>query len=237
MECSTDKQLYDQFGPLEPELVVREDGQPLSPGVPSHVYSPIWMRKPSDELLLSDAKLLLTDFGTAYCPHEEHRFESRTPLQIRPPEVRFELTKPLSFASDIWSLGCVMWAILGTKPFLGSWLFGPESAVSARLDALGLMPNEWWDEFEAEAKAESFDGNGRPKPGRGVWTFEQRFEDSIQQPRREDGMEIITEEEKKAIFQMIRGMLKFRPAERLTAKQVLDTEWMRKWALPEAEKS
>jgi hypothetical protein len=35
---------------------------------------------------------------------------------------------------------------------------------------------------------------------------------------------------------MLRWMLAFRPGDRPTAKQVLETEWMREWALPECEK-
>lgn len=234
----TDQQLYGQYDSPEPELVVREDEQTLpSPGVPAHVYTPIWMGKPSNKISLGESKLLLADFGTAFCPDEESRFDSYTPLEIRPPEARFEPTKPLAFASDVWSLGCMIWAILGVKPFLGAWLFGPESAAAAQIDALGPMPDEWWEKWEARTKTESFDGNGKPKPGRGVWTFEQRFEDSIQQPRKEGGMEMIAEDERRAIFEMVRGMLKFSPGDRVSAHQVLETEWMRRWAIPEAEKS
>ncbi|TQN65402.1 Serine/threonine-protein kinase spk-1 [Colletotrichum shisoi] len=99
------KQLYEELDPPEPEPVVRVDGQPLSPGVPPHVYPPIWLGKPGDEFTLLEVKLVLADFGTAFCPAQESRFESYTPLQIRPPEARFEPTTPLSYASDIWSLG------------------------------------------------------------------------------------------------------------------------------------
>ena len=131
----------------------------------------------------------------------------------------------------------MIWAILGVKPFLGSWLFGPESATAAQIDALGPMPDEWWKKWEAKIKTEYFSANGIPTPGREVWTFEQRFEDSIQQPRREGGMETISEDEREAIFEMIRAMLKFSPCDRMSAQQVLETEWMEKWAIPRAEKT
>jgi serine/threonine-protein kinase SRPK3 len=195
------------------------------------------MGKPNHEILLRDSKLLLADFGTAFCPDEESRFGSYTPLQIRPPEARFKPTNPLGLASDIWSLGCMIWAVLGVKPFLGSWLFEPDSAVASQIEALGPHPDDWWQSREAKTKASSFDGNGKPTLGREVWTFEQRFEDGIQQPRREDGMEVIAQDEREAIFEMIKGMLMFSPRDRLSAQQVLEMRWMRQWAIPEAEKS
>ena len=97
------------------------------------------------------------------------------------------------------------------------------------------MPDEWWERWEG--KSRRFVGNGKPKEGREVWTFEQRFEDAIQAPRRRRGTEGMDEEERDALFDMVRGMLVFRPGDRLSASQVLTTEWMRKWAIPEAEKT
>ncbi|KAL2757740.1 hypothetical protein ACRALDRAFT_2132401 [Sodiomyces alcalophilus JCM 7366] len=228
------KQLYDTFDSPDPEPVIRVDKQPLtSPGVPLYVYSPIWLREPGDEILLPEAKVLLADFGTAFCPTQESRFESYTPLQIRPPEARFEPTVSLSYASDIWSLGCMIWAILGVRPFLDTWLFGPDDATADQVDALGQMPDEWWETWEGRSKR--FIANGTPKEGREVWTFNGRFEDAIQAPRRRRGTEVMCEEERDALFEMIRGMLVFRPRDRLSASQVLGTQWMRKWAIPEAE--
>jgi serine/threonine protein kinase len=45
------------------------------------------------------------------------------------------------------------------------------------------------------------------------------------------------EDERDALFELVRGMLVFRPSDRLSASQVLESEWMRKWALPKARES
>ncbi|KAF6793394.1 protein kinase domain-containing protein [Colletotrichum sojae] len=214
-------QLYQEFDPPEPEPVVRVDGQPLSPGVPPRVYPPIWL-----------AKLVLADFGTAFCPAQESRFESYTPLQIRPPEARFEPTTPLSHASVIWSLGCMIWGILGVRPFLDNWLFGPDDATADQVDALGPLPDEWWEAWEGKTK--QFSENGKPREGREVWTFDQRFHDAIQEPRRRRGLEAMSDPERDALFEMIRGMLVFKPGGRLRAEEVLRSDWMRTYAIPEA---
>ncbi|KAI1123934.1 kinase-like domain-containing protein [Nemania abortiva] len=231
----SDKQLDEKLGPPHPQPVHRQDGKSLTSGVPSHVFWPAWLGRPSDQISLSDAKLILCDFGVAFCPEKESRFESYTLLQSRPPEARFDPETPLSFASDIWSLGCAIWAILGIKQFLSGWLFSEDDATGDQVDALGPLPPEWWEKWER--RHVQFMENGQPKENREPWSWDQRFEDCIQRPRREYGMEALDEKEKDAFFQMVRSMLSFRPEDRPSARQVLNASWMKNWAIPAYEKS
>ncbi|TQN73124.1 Serine/threonine-protein kinase spk-1 [Colletotrichum shisoi] len=155
--------------------------------------------------------------------------------EIRPPEARFEPLKPLSFASDIWSLACTIWAILGQRPFLDTFLISQDDATSDQVDALGPLPPEWWEKWETRSR--KFAGNGKPKEGRLAWSWDQRFEDSIQEPRRDEGMETLEERERDALFDMVRWMLAFRPEDRPSARQVLETAWMKNWAIPARDKT
>ena len=231
----SEEQLYDKFGAPEPEPVVRLDGKPLLPNVPSHAISPVWLGGPSENVALSDAKVLLIDFGVAFRPSEKSKFQSYTPLEIRPPEALFEPTTPLSFASDIWSLACTIWAIVGQRSLFDSLLATQDDITCEQVDALGCLPLEWWERWEARSR--KFTKACLPVEGRSVWPWDQRFEDSIQEPRRDKGMATIDTKEKDALFAMMRWMLAFRPNDRPTAKQVLETSWMRDWALPECEKT
>lgn len=49
-------------------------------------------------------------------------------------------------------------------------------------------------------------------------------------------MPVFDAKERAAIFDMLRPMLSFKPENRSTTKQILETEWMVKWALAEYEK-
>ncbi|EEH03680.1 protein kinase [Histoplasma capsulatum G186AR] len=62
-------------------------------------------------------RVLLSGAGEAFAPASHHRQaqDSHTPLGIRPPEAIFEPDSPLSFAADIWSLGLLIWRVLGLK--------------------------------------------------------------------------------------------------------------------------
>jgi len=55
----------------------------------------------------------------------------------------------------------------------------------------------------------------------------------VQRYRREqEAMGVFGEEETRAILELMRGMLRFKPEERMTIQEVLRSEWMTKWALP-----
>ncbi|OOG00508.1 hypothetical protein ASPCADRAFT_502804 [Aspergillus carbonarius ITEM 5010] len=217
-QLSTDE-LYEKYGAPELEPVVRLDGKVLPSGVPSHSIFPIWLGEASDKLLLADATILLTDFGEAFSPSQEERFESHTPLVIRPPEAGFEPTRPLSFPSDIWTLACSIWEILGQRSLFEGFL--------ATEDYMIREQGRW------SARYDKFHENGNPKNRELLRTWADRFADSVQEPRQKRTMPVIEPEESEAIFSLLRSMLSFRPDDRPTAKQVSESEWMVKWALPE----
>ncbi|KAM7215302.1 Serine/threonine-protein kinase [Rhypophila decipiens] len=217
----TVQQLYEQFGAPDPQPVVllKETGEetrqsdsepsPLPPGVP---------RRP---LSLSEAKIILTDFGVAFRPEDKSRLESYTPLVSRPPEALFEPTVPLSFASDIWSLGCVIFEIMGHRSLIDGILATQNRVTTQHVHLLGKPPAEWWARWQSREND--------------VWNWERRFKGWVQSPRREYGMEVMGQEEAHAFMDMLKTMVVWRPQERPTAEDVVDMEWIKKWAIPAYE--
>lgn len=232
------EQLYANFGAPEPEPVVRLDGKPISSaaGIPSYAVPPVWLGMVSDEITLNEAKLLLGDFGVAFRPSDKSRFESYTPLVIRPPEAFFEPMTPLSFASDIWSLGCTIFELLAHRSLIDGILAPQDEITAQQVHLQGPPPSEWWDNWEQRSKW--FDETGRPLSNEcDIWTWDRRFEQWVQDPRQSCGMGVISEEEKAALFELLHWMLAWRPTERPNAGEVLDTAWMKRWALPAYEEA
>ncbi|OJI83109.1 hypothetical protein ASPTUDRAFT_57076 [Aspergillus tubingensis CBS 134.48] len=227
------EQLYEKYGAPELDPVVHLDGKQLPPGVPSHGIAPIWLGEPSEKITLPEARILLTDFGEAFSS-EEAKYESHTPLVNRPPESRFEPNKPLSFSSDIWSLACTIWTIIAQRPLFEGFLATEDYMTREHVDTLGILPPEWWNRWDA--RPDNFTEDGRPTKRNLNRSWDDRFEDSVQLPRQEVGMPLFDAEESDAIFAMLRPMFAFRPEHRSTTKQILESEWMVKWALPEYEK-
>lgn len=152
----------------------------------------------SEKLTLLEARLWLNNFGETFRPSGEDgetKFESHTPLSVRPPEFLFAAPKraPVSFSSNIWMLACAVWAILGQRPLFESFLGDQDTIMCEQIDALGRShdgPLEWRERWEAYPKFCS--KGGEPLAGRAVRSLEDRFEDGIQQPRRNLGMEHVS---------------------------------------------
>lgn len=105
-------EIYAKCGEPDLEPVVHLDGKPLPPRVPSHGITSIWLGEASENIPLTESRLLIADFGESFRPFEEKRYESHTPFVTRPPETWFEPTRPFSFEADIWTFACCIWTII-----------------------------------------------------------------------------------------------------------------------------
>ena len=234
-------QLYEEYGEPEEILVTRTDGKPLTPNVPSMAVIPLNLasEKTAEEFSLADTRILLNDFGEAYAPAApEPRHlgkDCHTPLGSRPPEARFEPDAPLSYPADIWGLALAIWEILGMKAMFSNEFTTLDEVTAQQVDVLGPMPSRWWDSWDERARL--FGEDGRSLEDR--WpTLDVAFEEFVQKYRRKwPEVGIFGDDEAAAILDLMRRMLAVRPEERLTAEEVLGSEWMRKWVLPDVERS
>ncbi|QKX53242.1 uncharacterized protein TRUGW13939_00318 [Talaromyces rugulosus] len=227
-------ELYEKYGQPNVEQFVRLYGKPLSGGVPTHGVVPISLGKESELVPLSEAKIFVTDFGESFLPSITQRHHSNTPGILAPPETYFMPHEPLSFPSDIWTLACTLWEIIGQRPLFEGFNPSSDWMIKEHVDALGKLPCDWWQKWDArqrwftEEAKRTYEGAGRQ--------LANRFVDSIQEPRRESTMEDIGEAEKSALLAMLRGMLAFKPNERLPVTEIIESQWMLRWALPVLEK-
>ncbi|KOC15951.1 hypothetical protein AFLA70_169g002291 [Aspergillus flavus AF70] len=225
-ELSTET-IYKEYG--EPEFVPvnRLDGQKLPPaGVSEYGVVPIWLGEASENTSLPESRILLSDFGEAFSPAQEDKFESHTPLLIRPPEARFEPTKPLTFSSDIWSLACTIWDIIAQKTLFEGIMTDEDDMTCQQIGLLGPLPTEWQEKHGESIHQSKYLNR----------SLEDRFKNTVQQARIEARMPSFKSDEQDALLSMLHSMLCFQPEHRPSAQQVLESEWMVKWALPEYEK-
>ncbi|KMU92026.1 hypothetical protein CIHG_09834 [Coccidioides immitis H538.4] len=205
------EQLYETYGKPQAVPVTRCDGKPLPPNVPATAVIPHHLGKDAEEFSLSDAEVLLSDFGEAFSPALNVRLgeSCHTPLAMRPPEARFEPQSPLSFFSRYLESGHNN---LGNSWHEGDFQY-------------------WWERWDE--RGQFFNQDGHPREDRDVWPpIDEAFEEGIQRYRRKRGMGVFEVDETAAILDLMRRMLAFRPEQRPTAEEILKSEWMVKWALP-----
>ncbi|RHZ59771.1 hypothetical protein CDV55_105607 [Aspergillus turcosus] len=207
------EQLYEEYGQPETVTITERDGKPLPPNVLEKAVIPLYLGKNAEEIL-----------PIRHMPG-------------RPPEARFEPEAPLSYSADIWSLATTIWDILGMKAIFSSDFATVDEMVAQQIDVLGAMPLSWFTCWEK--RGQFFDDDGRPVEGRHVWpSIDKAFEEGVQKYRRKSGrVDEFDREEMAAILDLMRRMLAFRPEERPTAEEVLKSEWMVKWVLPEYNKA
>ncbi|KAG7087532.1 hypothetical protein E1B28_013491 [Marasmius oreades] len=139
-----------------------------------------------------------------------------------------QLYEKISFPADIWMLACTIFSILGQAVLFPVLFSNPDWAIKVHVDTLGRLPSEWWEKWEK--RAEWFDEDGEPKDGQPRQPLKERYESSIQGPRRKYGMEEFSDEEGAVLISLLKSMFTFNPRDRPTAKEVLESEWMNRWA-------
>ncbi|KAE8139481.1 kinase-like domain-containing protein [Aspergillus pseudotamarii] len=233
------EQLYEEYGEPETVPITQCNGKPLAPNIPEKAVLPLYLGKDAEAFSLPDAQVLLSDFGETFKPDLELRQgkDCHTPPAGRPPEAWFEpQTSSLSYSADIWSLAVAIWEILGMKAIFSSEYASVDEIISQQIDVLGPLPLKWVESWEK--RNQYFDDDGYPKKGRYVWpSIGEAFEEGVQKYRRKLGMGEFDREEAAAILDLMRRMLTFRPEERPTAREVLQSRWMAQWVLPDFERS
>ncbi|KAG8165498.1 hypothetical protein KVR01_004050 [Diaporthe batatas] len=231
---------YETFGQPMTYPVKRLDGAPLRPGVPEQVMPGAWLGCASEKITLADCAISLADFGEAYMvtPQGQQQGppECHTPQRLRPPEARFAPSE-LGPASDVWTLACAIFEIAGAQPlFFGSFFLTEDSVTEDWVDALGRLPDDWWARWDARAESFSEDGERLDHSDDDVrGSIEHRFEKRSQALRRKEGTDEWAAEETTALLGMLKAMLKYKPVERISLVEVLETEWMVNWGIPALE--
>ena len=102
LDSMSTKELYKEFGIPKLKPVVRFDEKPLPTGVPTHAIPRVWLGKNSNKIPLSEAEILLTDFGLSFQPSTTPRYHHQSYQgTLLPPEVYFLAQEPLDRKSVV----------------------------------------------------------------------------------------------------------------------------------------
>lgn len=135
-------------------------------------------------------------------------------------EVLFEFIIPLSFGSDIWSLGCIFFELFAHGFLFDGFMTTQNHITAQQVTLQGPMPEDWW--LRWESRSEWFDAKGRLLDETGsLGSWEKRFQEWIQNARQRYGYPTMSDDEKTALIELLKCMLTWKPAERPSAEQLL----------------
>ena len=204
------------------------DGAALGPEVPSYSVMPAELVIASDEI--TDPRIMISDFGEAWLSNIETRDELQTPVLYIPPEATFakdSIGKP----ADIWTLGCSLYGILGERPLFEGFMPDRDDIIAEMVSALGLLPQQWWSSWQARGDFFHEDGSWRTDMERAHDSKSRPLLLRIQRMGRQKVAEF-TADEAASLEKMLRGMLIYDSSKRATAKDVMASDWMKRWGLP-----
>lgn len=225
------EQLYENFGEPDKVEIKRTDGQPVGPAAPKYaVESPDPIRL-LDFCLTDECSIQIADFGEAFLTASQEMPKIlNTPMSFAAPEIVFK-DDVVSTPVDIWALACTLFEILGNHKLLESFLGERDEILIEMVRTLGKLPDRWWHKWEQ--RSTYFEEDGAFKPGSGDMSGEQRTVGLKERVgdivRGTDGLpHDFNAQELLALEQMFVGMLRYEPAERIQAEEVvrlLPTTW------------
>jgi serine/threonine protein kinase len=139
----------------------------------------------------------------------------------------------------VWTLGVNLYEVLGERPLFETFGSDPDDVIREIINTLGRPPQRWWDNWAARGEVFGEDGSWKtPYLGCGrVYTpafrrLHQRMWEMGRGETPETCQWDVEGGEMRALEDMLRGMMAFEPKERLTAENLVRSEYMVKWALP-----
>lgn len=223
------QEIYERLGEPFNIPVLRVDKAPIGPEAPTYAIIPMNMIIPSNQVV--DCRAKITDFGSSFFFGEEPK-TLHTPTSLLPPEVFFH--EAVSLSADIWTLGCTLYDILGERPLFETWADDPDDVIGEMVSTLGKLPMRWWQNWDK--RPEFFLDNGAWNPGSnriqspGFRPLGQRLWDM---GRGETPQTCgLSEMEMASLKSLLLAMLTYEPSDRITAEDVMNFEFMLKWAQP-----
>lgn len=183
---------------------------------------------------LVDPFAKIHDYGTSFLPGLEHSSQLHTPPLFLPPEDFFD--ELITLAADIWTLALSLYEVLGERTLFESFSNDRDDILADAISTLGQLPPKWWNAWEGREDFFEQDGSWR-RNIQSIRTpvfrpLHQRLWDMGRGETPETCEWDLAGGELRALEELLKAMLSWDPEMRPSAQQLLDSEYMLKWAMP-----
>jgi len=239
IDAWSQEEIYERLGQPKQCEIMTISGSPLGESAPRYVVEPCSLLNPQ---FLSD-DVLLVDFGCAFLSDgpPSNPDDIGLTMSYSAPEVIFD--SKLSAYSDIWALGCVLFEIRSGTQLFGDWVGTKDDILRQMVQALGKLPEPWWTAWENRGLFFDDDGEPRKTWDDGIvrackFELDEMIADIGAEDEEDEGPERncavmleptgvkVPEEEASQMKDLLGKILKWKPEERISIKEIIDHRWL-----------
>ncbi|KAL8938123.1 MAG: hypothetical protein Q9216_004062 [Gyalolechia sp. 2 TL-2023] len=219
-------QVYERLGSPIKQAVVRFDARALGPEVPPYAVLPADLLQL--EIFPGDS-LSILDFGGASFTSES-RTQWHTPLRLQAPEAL--LGESVGQPADVWAFACTVFELFDNKSLFRGSMPNADDILFEIVDALGRFPDDWWAKWKY--RWEFYEDDGTKKTAdltedyQNTKSLAVRINRMRSSPPAARKAERLDEEDLAGLQQLLTECLRYNPAERVTAQDILNLDWIQK---------
>lgn len=174
----------------------------------------------------------IIDFGEAFLLRE-HRKELYTPLAFRAPESFFN--EAVGTSADIWAFGCTVYDFFGHYHLFNTYMPSPQSIMLEIISVLGPIPSIWRGKDRIPSDSPFFhiindsvvtSNQNRSKPLASCIQGMRSFVSHSQRDSKSPLPEPFISETAANLEKLLTACLKYVPAERITAQELVELKWL-----------
>ncbi|TVY84512.1 Serine/threonine-protein kinase SRPK [Lachnellula suecica] len=227
----SEDELINQLGQPQKEPLLTISGESPAPSGPEYLVEGLSLDR-LDARFISD-QICIIDFGESYDMNNPPEDLGIT-ASFRSPELLFDNT--IGVGCDLWALACTIYDIRTRSPLFENFMDDDDEVIMQMVPLLGKLPEPWWSSWEARGRW--YEENGAPRinaeTGKPFVLQDTLLElltgispsgGNAKEGRNLSGGFAVPVEESQILDNLLKGILKYDPEERLSVKAVLEHPW------------
>lgn len=212
----SEAQILDIFGPVRAADLRLHNGSPSNHG-PDQVVQALEFL-PHHITLLGDVRII--DFGQCFNMDNPPKGLG-IPMPYLPPELCFGYAP--SKATDVWALACIIFEVQTRRPLVPMVFESFDFLIGTLRFTLGMLPSAWIPKYSDDYAGEVLQGKGAPE----IWFDPTEPPEWSLTSLVHEKASHLSLAKKEQLLDLLRSMLAFEPAERISVTDVLNHVWFR----------